>query len=96
MCCKKKNTNGQNSDDDSYEEDDDICIEDAKPKNPFAFKRQVEEATKNNDKYKNERFKYYGSTAQMPAHARTKIKATNNLTPTVIGGDEPLQSKGNI
>ena len=34
--CKKKVLD---PDDDSYEEDDDICIEDAKPKNPFAFKK---------------------------------------------------------
>lgn len=43
MKCKKKKTNNDNSDSDSFEEDDDICIEDAKPKNPFQFKKQLEE-----------------------------------------------------
>ena len=61
------------SDSDSFEEDDDICIEDAKPKNPFAFKREIDQKTAN-DKYKDERFKFYGT--QMPSHARTKEKMT--------------------
>jgi hypothetical protein len=59
MKCKKSSKNkGENSDSDSFEEDDDICIEDAKPKNPFAFTKQVEAQT--NDAYKNERYKFYG------------------------------------
>lgn len=70
--CKRK-TNGENSDSDSFEEDDDICIEDAKPKNPLAFQKQLEE-TAANDKYKNERYKFYGTQAQMPTHAKTKQK----------------------
>ena len=74
--CKRK-TNGQdNSDSYSYEEYDDICIEDAKPKNPFAFKRQVEDP---NDQYRNERYKYYGTQNQMPSHAKTKQKVADGV-----------------
>jgi len=45
--CKKKKQTGNDSD--SYEEDDDICIEETKPKNPFKFKKEMEEATNNNE-----------------------------------------------
>eukprot|EP00347_Sterkiella_histriomuscorum_P002714 403367090 len=80
--CGKKNKSTpdgeDDSDDDSYEEDDDICIEDAKPKNPFAFKREME-AKASDDKYRNERFKFYGS--QVPAHAKTREKVSSTPTP---------------
>lgn len=62
------------TDSDSYEEDDDICIEDTKPKNPFQFKKEVDQS---NDKYKDERFKYYGS--MLPPHARTKHKVQDDV-----------------
>ncbi len=73
-CCRRKRNSTQepNSDSDSYEEDDDICIEDARPKNPFQFKKEIEDATNNDEKLKNERFKYYG--ARVPQHARAKVK----------------------
>lgn len=58
-CGKKKKNQEPDSDDDSYEEDDDICIEDAKPKNPFQFKKQIDQTP--DDKFKNDRFKFYGS-----------------------------------
>ena len=70
-CGKRKHTEGGDSDSDSYEEDDDICVEDAKPKNPFAFQRQVENDA---DPFKNERYKFYGTQDQMPAHAKAKVQ----------------------
>lgn len=62
-------------DDDSYEEEDDICVEDANPKNPFAFKKEMEDLKNSDDPYKDERYKYFSTTTKMPPHAKTKVKA---------------------
>ena len=71
--CRKKTKDGNDSSDDSFEEKDDICIEDAKPKNPFTFQKKLEEAKKNtNDPFRNERYKFFNTNSNMPAHARTK------------------------
>ena len=37
-CRKNKSTNEDN---DSFEEDDDICVDDAKPKNPFTLQKEL-------------------------------------------------------
>jgi hypothetical protein len=73
--CRRKNAN--TIDDDSYEEDDDICVDDAKPVNPFAFKKHMEELKNSDDPYKDERYKFYATTQTMPAHAKAKIKANS-------------------
>ncbi len=78
--CKKKNSNTQepNSDSDSFEEDDDICVEDAKPKNPFAFKKEIETNTNKSavNLINQERYKFYG--AKLPPTAKAKVKAHAN------------------
>ena len=78
-CKKRKEGEPQNSDSDSFEEDDDICVEDAKPKNPFMFKQEIVKGpapTKTPVLVNKDRYKFYGNN--LPAHAKTKVKTEDN------------------
>ena len=66
---KKKNEDVVDSDTDSFEDDDDIVLEDTKPRNPFAFKKELETKGKE-EPYKDERYKCYG--AKLPDYATVK------------------------
>lgn len=75
---------GNDSSDDSFEEKDDICIEDAKPKNPFTFQKNVVEETKKNvNNPIKDRFKYYGAQSNMGSNVRVQQKTPGHQLPNV-------------